>query len=114
LYGKRAKDVYGDRLPPFALQSTGLGSSYAFAHKEHIQEHLSVIEGDKNYGLPRYYQRVLGIDGEKLKMKSAVKEADVWSHYADEGYTYDEYYGLVNEAREQKEKDLLAQEKLMR
>ena len=101
------------RLPPFALQSTGLAARYAFDNKSKLEKHLSVIEGGKNLGFPRYYQRILGTDPERLKMKGYVKTADLLQEYVDDGYSWNEFQGLVLKSAEQEEKDLIVQQKIM-
>ena len=114
LYGQQAKSVYEGRLPPFALQSRGLGARYAIENRTRIKADLCVRENNKNVGLPRYYAKVVNVDGEKLKMKRYQKEAQVVAHYVDDGYDYHDYIKLALAATEQKEKNLIAQEKLRR
>jgi hypothetical protein len=114
LYGKRGMRTYVSCLPPFALQSTGLGASYAFANRESIQKHLSVVEGNKNLGLPRFYQRVLGIDTQMLVVKRQMKDAEVRGNYIDLGVSDKEFVELAKQALVQDEKNLIAQERIKR
>ena len=90
LFGTMAKKIYGQRIPPFALQSHYIGARYAVRHSERIHTELSVIEGRKNIGLPRYYQRVLGVDTVRLKEKAKTKmladEYDFYKQFPDGDY----------------------------
>jgi len=110
--GKGQYSKYGKRLPPFALQSTGIGACYAFENRDRLQEHLCVVEGGKNVGLPRYYQRILDIDTERLLMKRYANDAQVLSSLVDAGYSRCEIDRLLIEAFEQKDINFTAQEKL--
>ena len=105
----------GKRLPSFNLQSTGIGACYAFAHRERIEKHLSVIEGNKNFGTPRYYSRILGLDNERLKLKREMKDSELYGKYLDDfGLESEAFHKLAVSAQEQREKNLHAQEKIIR
>ena len=112
LYGSRAAEVYAGRLQPFALQSKGLGASYVFDHREDIEKHLCVREGKKNFGLPRYYQRIAFIDPARLVEKRLQKDAEMLKHY--EKFSDKDIFQLVLLAREQTERNLLMQERMKR
>jgi len=113
-FGQRGNDTYGKRLPPFALQSGGIGAWYAFQNRERIQEHLCVIEGNKNLGLPRYYQRLLLIDSEDLIEKRMMKDNETVCYYYEKGFNKEQICKLVMEANEQKEQEMLWNEKTRR
>lgn len=60
--GLGAHDAYGDLLPPFQLQSQGIGKRYALLKGEQLKKDgFSTVRG-KRVGIPRYYRKVLDID----------------------------------------------------
>lgn len=56
------------RIPPFQLQSVGLGSAWALRHRDDIMEDASIVQGDSSYSVPRYYRDILLIP--KIRFKS--------------------------------------------
>ena len=110
LYGERASIVYAGRLQPFALQSTGLGARYAYENREKIKACLSVNEGNKNIGLPRYYVRVLGISTDSLRKVGELKRLDTRAMYPE--LSEEEYTELVNSALKQKEANMIIKDGL--
>ena len=81
LTGPMAEEVYNGRVPPFQLQSQGLGKGYALSHRKQIEADLGTSIRGVPQGLPRYYRKVLEIPTEALAEKaieSASKVADVW------------------------------------
>lgn len=58
--GKKALEVYGERLPPFQLQSQALGLDFALSHKKEIENGNIKFRGH-NVSIPRYYLKKLGI-----------------------------------------------------
>lgn len=58
--GRMAKEVYGERIPPFQLQSKGLGLDWLKANEQQVLDKLSVSVKGKYIGLPRYYRVKLG------------------------------------------------------
>jgi hypothetical protein len=72
IYGKLEQEgFYGDRLPPFQVQSRGLGLDYALQHKEQFDYQLSTTLEGKKVCLPRYYVKKLDIDTTRLSELSA-------------------------------------------
>ena len=114
LFGKQGHNIYGGRLPPFALQSRGIGARYAFEHWEELKTNLCVIERGKNLGTPRYYAKVVNLDTQDLQMKRHKIEAEVFQKYVDEGYDWSNYQDLKKESIEQEEKDMLYLENMRR
>ena len=112
LSGSLGKRIYLGRLPPFALQSTGLGSRYAWSHKDDIQEHLCCREGNHNLGLPRYYKRLLDIDSARLIDARKTRDFNTALPYYEDDMTHDEYVKLQASVMHQKEVDMLAQERI--
>lgn len=61
VYGEEAVKVYGDRVPPYARMSQGLGRDFCDAHAEQLRESLAITRRGVEVGLPRYFARRLGI-----------------------------------------------------
>ena len=59
--GKLAKNIYGDRLPPFSVNSQGLGLRFAEDNKDRVVNNMLTINGTP-ISVPRYFIRKLGID----------------------------------------------------
>lgn len=55
--GSRAKEAYGDNVPPFKLHSKGLGLEWVKTHQPHLLAKLAVTtgQGGSIVPLPRYY-----------------------------------------------------------
>jgi hypothetical protein len=111
LSGPLAGSVYQGRVPPFAMQSAGHGGRWCIDNRKRLQDDLSVIEGSKNLGLPRYYQRILNIDPGMLMIRAKMKETDKLYAFTDLGYSADEINEFSNAAAAQKEKEMLWMEK---
>nr|QJB20379.1 MAG: replication initiator protein [Microvirus sp.] len=62
--GKKAKDFYGDREPPFSLKSIGIGKRYALDNAERLKKNRYITIRGRKIGLPRYYGKVLHLDPE--------------------------------------------------
>lgn len=60
-YGKFQKDKYGDKQPPFQLQSKGIGKQYCLDHKEQIISNQGITVRGNEVGIPRYYKKLLNI-----------------------------------------------------
>lgn len=61
LSGDPAQEEYYDlkRIPPFQLQSKGLGLEFAKAHKDMILSDRGITRNGRNVGIPRYYRKKL-------------------------------------------------------
>lgn len=57
------------RLRPFAMFSKGIGRGYCDEHASSIRQSLSVVEGKKRLGLPRYYAKRLGITADEYALE---------------------------------------------
>jgi len=106
------KRMLKGRLQPFALQSTGLGAYYAYENREKIKANLSVIEGKKNFGLPRYYQRIIGVDTDMLREKSLKKEYERYQFMKDLGWSHNDIMRIFKEESNQKEIDLVTKDNI--
>jgi len=62
LSGPKAKEAYGDKLPPFNLMSKGIGKRWANENKEYLNRYKCITVKGKPVGIPRYYTKVVDID----------------------------------------------------
>lgn len=62
--GKKAKEFYGDRNPPFSIMSMGIGRRYALDNAERLKKNRYITIRGVKVGLPRYYAKVLGLNPE--------------------------------------------------
>ena len=62
LNGKMAREVYGNRLAPFALMSKGIGKRWALDNNAQLNEFKTVTIKGKPMGVPRYYTKISDID----------------------------------------------------
>jgi hypothetical protein len=81
---------YGDRLPPFALQSKGIGKEYVESHKEAILSDRGITRNGVNVILPRYYKKKLMPEGsaelQRFREKCSNKINEAIDKYPDIGY----------------------------
>lgn len=110
LFGDKAKEVYGDRTPPFLHCSKGLGLRYAIDNVDVIKRDLTIMRKGKAVGLPAYYKRKLDIDPGLIINKAKDREvARNNKHYA--GMNEEQIHYLVEGDRIQREKNLDWKEK---
>jgi len=57
--GKMAAEEYGDRVPPFALMSKGLGKSFIMKNKAQFDFQQGMTIDGKHFPLPRYYTNLM-------------------------------------------------------
>ena len=60
--GERRTQEYGDKQPPFQLQSQGLGKAFALDNKDRLKENLVIPYQGVEHSLPRYYRKKLNLD----------------------------------------------------
>jgi hypothetical protein len=64
LNGEMAEEEYGAREHPFQIQSNGIGKQYALDNEKKLKEHGYCILSGAKVGIPKYYQKILGITTE--------------------------------------------------
>lgn len=112
--GELAKETYGDKTPPFHLQSKGLGKEWALKNKERISQQLTVTDGGIKMGLPRYYKKILEIDADKLKEKAILKENEFEERAKRKGAISEaDKAQLRQESRDQANINLVAKSRLV-
>jgi hypothetical protein len=83
LYGSKSED-YGTRLPPFPIQSQGIGLNYCMSHYKEILNR-GITRNGKQVGIPRYYKKKL-VDQEVVNEEYFQLEASI--HSFEEKRTY--------------------------
>lgn len=58
--GDLGKEEYGDRLPPYQVQSKGIGLAWLNDNEANVISNLSITVKGEPIGLPRYYKKKLG------------------------------------------------------
>lgn len=73
----------GRRQGPFALMSQGIGKRFAVDNSKQLSNNLyTTIRGVK-MGVPKYYAKILGIDGDALKAAGEERRAERAAHYTE-------------------------------
>jgi len=67
LSGAKAKEEYGDKLPPFNLMSKSIGKRWAVENKDYLNSYKCITIKGKRVGIPRYYTKVVELDLGKLE-----------------------------------------------
>jgi hypothetical protein len=62
LNGKKGKEYYGEREPPFSLMSKGLGKKWLEAHRDQVVKNASMTFEGHRISIPRYYKKMLQQD----------------------------------------------------
>lgn len=106
--GLLADKVYGDRQPPFQLQSKGLGLKYCEKNADDLKKNLGLTVNGVKTGLPRYYKKKLEIDTEILYKKSIEKLINVAEHYEQKGVKAGDVRKAISTAKQQFERNLKA------
>lgn len=75
LNGKKGKEFYGNRTPPFQLQSLGLGLRWAEDNLEYLQQNLHVTMKGSKLGMPRYFKKKFWFD--ERRMMDLASEAEI-------------------------------------
>ncbi len=108
--------IYGDKQPPFQLQSQGLGKEYMYENADRLLADLCVTMNGKPVGLPRYYQKKLidersKFDMSRKELKGEIEQRaceriyEVHSYWRDRGQNP---YKAINAARKQADKNVSA------
>lgn len=79
------------RIPPFTLQSKGLGVGYLERHSKELYERLAIRFHGSDYALPRYFRKKLGVESERIGVIVKNNEQELLQEFYDR-------YGNTNEA----------------
>lgn len=86
LMDEDGKLMYGDRNPPFQLQSQGLGKKYCDEHADQGKKNLDFTMYGKSNGLPRYYKKRYGEEiAGRLQKEALKRENEKREIYASRG-----------------------------
>lgn len=106
---------YGDRQPPFALQSQGLGKQYALRNQVQLREDLGGTIFGRPTGLPRYYKKILEIPTEVLFEAGREKREEVLKKHEERTQDYDKgelIHPSVIQSRKQANRNILARDNI--
>ena len=106
LGGEMGRRLYGDRQPPFQLQSKGLGLDWAMENKDRLVGTLCVSDKGKKFGVPRYYKKKLNISPESYDrfIVEKMNTDDDW--FEARGLKGDRRKAYIADRRKQKDEEL--------
>lgn len=91
-------------VPPFQLQSQGLGLQYAVDHRDELQEDEHIRLNGNEVGIPRYYSRKLNLNLTRVQDESMKNVLEVYLHWLKQGMiTQNECDAMIRKARKQRE-----------
>lgn len=107
------KEIYGDKEPPFQLQSQGIGLRYVEKNYKQIMDNLNITYKGENVGIPLYYKRKLVLSTEKKGALAREHIEELKEHY-DVGESDDNelFIAAWRAALEQSSKNISAREAL--
>jgi len=98
------------RARPFSLMSKGLGKRYALENFERLMIHGGDTVMGKPVGLPKYYQKILGVPTANLQRWSEERKAEIASwyeeKYGDGDLNGERQWKAVQAHRQQTERNL--------
>lgn len=59
IHGEQAKEIYGEKQPPYAQMSQGIGKDYLAEHREYIEEHGGYYYKGKIRPMSKYYRDLI-------------------------------------------------------
>lgn len=87
--GEKAKEIYGEKEPPFLLCSKGIGLRWAEENNLQLRANQKITIKGKQVGIPRYYVKKLEMDLEKRQNeqneKTYKKGQEKLKKYKDQG-----------------------------
>lgn len=85
--GKKAKEVFGNKLVPFRMGSQGIGKRWLEANEEQVLQKLYITMRGVKHALPRYYVKLLGekIDPDRLEEMRQKRSDDANDWYEEHG-----------------------------
>lgn len=102
---------WADRVPPFQLQSNGIGRKFCEANKQQIKDNLKILVNGKTVGVPRYYKKIIDFDSQALYEESKKNQQKIVDNYKKKGVVNKErVYNHCRKSRKQRERNTLARE----
>ena len=100
--GKEEYEKTG-REYPFQLQSLGLGKRWCLDNREYLMESLEVKSRGQTLGLPKYYQKILGILPEEKAGRAGEMRSNLVQELRDRNIPMegDTYYYYIQKAKRQ-------------
>lgn len=109
--GEKMKEVYNGRINPFKTGSQGLGERFALANRASLEEEEVIRLRGQKVGLPRYYRKKLGLEGEYNKTHAIDIQKKIHEYHERRGASnLVEVFKEINKSRSQAEKELLARQ----
>lgn len=110
LFGPMGKEVYGERIPPFARMSKGLGLQWVYDNAERLIEDGGVRRKGKIIRAPRYYMNKVNGNIELSRLNALTMEASEEKREVNALLSIDalEEWKREEELRHQTELDLSA------
>lgn len=111
---EKSSQEYGERNPPFQLQSQGLGKLFALDNADRLKEDLSLSFNGIKHGLPRYYKKKLNIDKSVYQTDILKKRQETFEELARRAGNDNlvDIYKELKKAREQANKNIIARTNL--
>lgn len=110
-YGDKQKQVYGDKEPPFQLQSQKIGLDYALTHEAQIHENLGLTINGNHVSIPRYYLKHIELsesEREQMQVRSLAKQVERSLRSKDRRSEWMDEQKRIMDERYQSEKNLRA------
>lgn len=117
--GEKAKEVYGNKLPPFKLVSKGMGLSWVNQNQQYLQDNIiKLTVRGKNNPIPRYYLDKMLLDKDELStvraaMRTRAKERNL-KRLAELGIEGESLKHYLKSSRYQRDLELQAAAKRKR
>lgn len=106
LFGDMAEEYYGDKLPPFATMSKGIGERYLLKNAEQIIKNNCInIQGVK-YALPTYFRDKLEISFYERKKRAEEAEQARLNYWKERGLSVEASYDKIKNERIQQDRNV--------
>lgn len=113
LYGDDyLKKIGKDTKQPFSIMSKKIGYDYAVKNKDQINFMDNITIYGEPVGIPRYYQKVIDYDPEKLRKKAVEREIEQREMYQKKGYNKQLMEIRLAQRKKQREKNIIARKKI--
>lgn len=106
--GNKQKLVYGERQPPFQLQSLKIGEKYALDNAEQIKKNLNITYRGQNVGIPRYYKKKLGLDASVLGEQAKKRQDEINEQYKKRVEDIEDIPSAVRQSAKQRNRNTIA------
>lgn len=113
--GSKAKEKYGDKLPPFKTVSQGMGLAWVKRNQQYLEDNLCLTVNGQKYKLPRYYYSKMDGDKENIsKLRAVFRSIDEerkLKRLKDKGISGEVLIEYLSSSRYQRNLELVANQK---